>query len=85
MPQATVRVLVKRRVQLTYAFETPSTNRPLCRTPQRICSKVSCFAGRAQRNGATDMRVYRQASFSAVRRASAATDLSSAACRLAAK
>jgi hypothetical protein len=47
-------VLVEPRVQLIDGFVTPSTNRPLCRTPQRNSTPVSCVAGRAQRGGTTD-------------------------------
>ena len=45
-------MLVRPRVQLIYGLEAPSTNRPLCRTPQSHYTPVSCVAGRAKRGGA---------------------------------
>lgn len=48
-------VLVWPRVQLTYGFKAPSTNRPLCRTPPYHLAPVSCVVGRPAVGKATDM------------------------------
>ena len=50
-------MLVRPRVQLKYGFVAPRTNRPLCRTPQPNYTPVSCVAGRAQRGGATEVKL----------------------------